>query len=95
MLPHPQFLLMDVLLQGNGHKLQMYPREQELTFPIAYANSLIGILTISAIHADLPPAGAQSVVYAVWAGCSRKLNHSIYLSYPLHSILSQLLTLLE
>lgn len=29
-----------------------------ITVPVAYAKSLIGILNVSTIDADLPPAGA-------------------------------------
>lgn len=66
-----------------------------ITVPVAYAKSLIGILNVSMIDADLPPAGAQSAVYASWAGCNRQLHPSIYISHPLHGILSQLPTFLE
>lgn len=67
-----------------------------ITVPIAYAKSLIGILNVSTIDADLLPAGAQSAVCASWAGCNRQLHPSIYIYfYPLHGILPQLPTFLE
>ena len=54
-----------------------------ITVLVAYAKNLIGILNVSTIDADLPPAGTQSAVCASWAGCNRQLHPSIYISYPL------------
>lgn len=58
----------------------MYSTEQEITFPTAYANSLIGILTIFTIDADLPPPpGAQS--HVCWLGWVQQKAESQDISF--------------